>query len=474
VNTRDPISRDHTAAHVSSDGSGGGGSGYSPSEDVTVDGRVKQLSVIAAEVNAPAATATPLPNDKLNAELSAFQEQLAKLRSTAENDAAYATGELKLAKIFRRRLFKLQRAAAQHQKQKKRAKAVRTKKEKRRNDWAAQYLPASKGQKKVPAGKTTAAAQQLAAKRASKINAKKKAAQKKRTEDVKQMLARAKKTRGLGIAGGPLQSEVEEALATDMLLAKITKKMKQAGVHQKWVCFLKGLKKDSLGYDPALHSANDLRSFLGYLGRAPRTDSSSSGASDGPESTAASQDQRRRGTVSTWKSTFGFIRPFGGGPNVFCHCSKIADGNSLREGAIVTFMLSVGQDGRPCALSVSSENQDVGSSSSSGGGDRGQGGSGANSGRRGSLKRPAPPAPAVEAPSYRRPRVSVANADTIGTSPGQHRCAAGDDCVLPTLPVPALKHLCFGCRAPMHGTCGLAAPSGDDNRRICGPCHLGL
>ena len=56
--------------------------------------------------------------------------------------------------------------------------------------------------------------------------------------------------------------------------------------------------------------------------------------------------------------------------------------------------------------------------------------------------------------------------------PAHPRCAAGNSCQLPNLPVPLLKHLCTGCRLPMHGICGLIAPLGDDdNKRICPACH---
>ena len=56
--------------------------------------------------------------------------------------------------------------------------------------------------------------------------------------------------------------------------------------------------------------------------------------------------------------------------------------------------------------------------------------------------------------------------------PAHPRCAAGNRCQLPNLPVPLLKHLCTGCRLPMHGTCGLIAPPGnDDNKRVCPTCY---
>lgn len=48
--------------------------------------------------------------------------------------------------------------------------------------------------------------------------------------------------------------------------------------------------------------------------------------------------QRHKGEACRWNPRgFGFIKPFDGGEDIFCHVSVITDGNMLREGDSVEY-----------------------------------------------------------------------------------------------------------------------------------------
>ena len=66
---------------------------------------------------------------------------------------------------------------------------------------------------------------------------------------------------------------------------------------------------------------------------------------------ASSFESRETGAALVWKGSFCFIRPDGGGDNLFCHRKEIEDGDYLEQGARVTFVRGVTGRG-PCAQHV--------------------------------------------------------------------------------------------------------------------------
>ena len=48
---------------------------------------------------------------------------------------------------------------------------------------------------------------------------------------------------------------------------------------------------------------------------------------------ASSFESRETGAALVWKGSFCFIRPDGGGENLFCHRKEIEDGDYLEQGA---------------------------------------------------------------------------------------------------------------------------------------------
>jgi cold shock CspA family protein len=61
-----------------------------------------------------------------------------------------------------------------------------------------------------------------------------------------------------------------------------------------------------------------------------------------------------RGIVANWdrQRGFGFIRPDGGGPDVFCHVTSVVNREPLEQGAVVEFLVEEMRDGRYRAREV--------------------------------------------------------------------------------------------------------------------------
>jgi cold shock protein len=61
-----------------------------------------------------------------------------------------------------------------------------------------------------------------------------------------------------------------------------------------------------------------------------------------------------RGIVKAWdrQRAFGFIKPDGGGPDVFCHVTSVVNREPLERGATVEFLVEQVRDGRYRAREV--------------------------------------------------------------------------------------------------------------------------
>ena len=72
-------------------------------------------------------------------------------------------------------------------------------------------------------------------------------------------------------------------------------------------------------------------------------DATSADAGADADADAAPPAAARTGKVLNWNAArgFGFIQPDGGGDNVFCHVSAIADGGALPEGGAVSFEMGL-------------------------------------------------------------------------------------------------------------------------------------
>ena len=108
-----------------------------------------------------------------------------------------------------------------------------------------------------------------------------------------------------------------------------------------------------------LHDENEaaaerLRHTLAEAGEKFRGEKRKNASSGTPDAKRTKIDGRREtGVVKTWREDggFGFIQG-PAGVDVFCHASEVKDGNSLRQGARVTFTMGVGQGGRAQATEV--------------------------------------------------------------------------------------------------------------------------